>query len=95
MLDEIGDIYKEKLQNPQKAIAAYLEALELAADEPRQLLHKVLDLYTRDQAVEEGGRDHRCASPSSRPTRSSAAKYYYAAARITRDELKSLDDAVE
>ena len=34
-----------KLQNPQKATAAYLEALEVAPDD-HQLLQKVLDLYT-------------------------------------------------
>ena len=34
-----------KLQNPQKATAAYLEALEVAAED-HQLLQKVLDLYT-------------------------------------------------
>ena len=45
LLDEIGDIYHEKLQNPQKAIAAYLEALEVKPDD-HQLLQKVLDLYT-------------------------------------------------
>ena len=45
LLDEIGGIYHEKLQNPQKAIAAYLEALEIAPDD-HQLLQKVLDLYT-------------------------------------------------
>src|SRR5215471_5666297 len=40
LLDEIGDIYRDKLANPQKAIAAYLEALELKPQN-HVLLHKI------------------------------------------------------
>ncbi|MBV8761915.1 MAG: tetratricopeptide repeat protein, partial [Deltaproteobacteria bacterium] len=43
LLSEIGAVYYEKLQNPQKATAAYIEALELAPED-HQLLQKILDL---------------------------------------------------
>jgi tetratricopeptide (TPR) repeat protein len=42
---EIAGIYKEKLNNPQKAIAAQLEALNLRPGE-RELLHDLLELFS-------------------------------------------------
>jgi lipopolysaccharide biosynthesis regulator YciM len=45
LLDQIGSIYYDRLQNAQKATAAYLEALEVTPED-HQLLQKVLDLYT-------------------------------------------------
>src|SRR6185436_15032786 len=42
LLDEIGGIYHDKLQNAQKSTGAYLEALEISPDD-HQLLQKVLD----------------------------------------------------
>ena len=94
LLDEIGDIYHEKLQNAQKAIAAYLEALEVAARQSRQLLHKVLDLYSETKQWKKAVEIiERIAELETDPIRS--GKYYHAAARICRDELKSLDDAIE
>src|SRR3569623_1913196 len=42
---QIAAVYKEKLTNPQKAIASHLEALELKAGD-RQLLHNLLDLFS-------------------------------------------------
>jgi golgin subfamily B member 1 len=43
--EQIIAVYKDKLKNPQKAIAAYLEALELRPN-AHHLLHDVLDLFT-------------------------------------------------
>src|SRR5262249_52658373 len=45
LLDEIGDIYHERLQNPQKAITAYLEAIELKPQD-HVVQHKLLERYT-------------------------------------------------
>src|SRR2546430_60935 len=44
LLDEIGGIYHQQLQNPQKAIGAYLEALEVSPED-HSILQKVQDLY--------------------------------------------------
>ena len=71
LLDEIAGIYKEKLKNPQKAIAAYLEALEAQAGRPPAAAQRARPLH-RDQAVEEGGRDPAASSPSSRAARCKA-----------------------
>jgi len=51
LLSEVGGIYHEKLQNPQKATAAYLEALEVAPED-HQLLQKALDLSTETRQLD-------------------------------------------
>jgi tetratricopeptide (TPR) repeat protein len=93
LLDTIGGIYHEKLQNPQKATAAYLEALEVSPED-HQLLQKVLDLYTETKqwkkAVETIERFVALETDSVRK-----GAYYHAAATVCRDELKSLDEAVD
>jgi tetratricopeptide (TPR) repeat protein len=93
LLDEIGGIYHDKLANPQKATAAFLDALEVAPED-HQLLQKVLDLYTETKqwkkAVETIERFIALEPDSVR-----RGAYYHAAATVCRDELKSLDEAVD
>jgi tetratricopeptide (TPR) repeat protein len=93
LLDEVGGIYHDKLQNPQKATAAYLEALEVSPED-HQLLQKVLDLYTETKqwkkAVETIERFIALEPDTVR-----RGAYYHAAATVCRDELKSLDEAVD
>ncbi|HEX3476271.1 MAG TPA: tetratricopeptide repeat protein, partial [Kofleriaceae bacterium] len=93
LLSDIGGIYHDKLQNPQKATAAYLDALEVSPED-HQLLQKVLDLYTETKqwkkAVETIERFIALEPDSLR-----RGAYYHAAATVCRDELKSLDEAVE
>src|SRR4029434_8535297 len=43
--EEIAGIYKDKLNNPQKAIAANLEALNFKPTD-HQILHNLLDLFS-------------------------------------------------
>jgi tetratricopeptide (TPR) repeat protein len=93
LLDEIGGIYHDRLQNMQKAIAAYLEALEVAPED-HQLMQKVLDLYTETKQWKKAVETiERFISLEADPVRRGA--YYYAAATVCRDELKSLDEAVD
>jgi tetratricopeptide (TPR) repeat protein len=93
LLDEIAGIYHEKLQNPQKATAAYLEAIEAAPDD-HQLLQKLLDLYTETKQWKKVVETiDRFIALESDDVRKGA--YYHASATICRDELKSLDDAVD
>jgi len=93
LLDEIAAIYRDKLNNPQKSITAYLDALE-TAPEDHQLLQKLLDLYTEQKmwkkVVETIDRFIALESDGIRK-----GAYYHAAATIYRDELKSLDEAVD
>ncbi|MCG8418317.1 MAG: tetratricopeptide repeat protein [Proteobacteria bacterium] len=93
LLDEIGDIYRDKLSNSQKAISAYLEALDIAPED-HQLLQKVLDLYSATQqwkkAVEIIERFiHLEEDPIRR------GSYYQAAGTICRNELKAVDESIE
>ncbi|MEM9488949.1 MAG: tetratricopeptide repeat protein, partial [Myxococcota bacterium] len=93
LLDEIGSIYQDKLDNSQKAIGAYLDALDITADD-HQLLQKLLDLYSSTKqwkkAVEIIGRFIALESDSIR-----RGSYYQAAGTICRNELKALDEAIE
>ena len=93
LLDEIGDIYQERLDNSQKAIGAYLEAIDIAPDD-HQLLQKVLDLYSATQqwkkAVEIIGRFIELEEDPIR-----RGSYHQAAGTICRNELKALDEAIE
>ena len=93
LLDEIGGIYHEKLANTQKAIGAYLEAIEVTPDD-HQLLQKVLDLYTETKQWKKAVETiERFIALTPDPIR--RGLYYNAAATLCRDELKSLDEAVD
>lgn len=93
MLEEIGDLWSEKLKNPQKAIESYHDASELKPKD-HKILHKLLMLYQStkhwDQAIEIIQRiadlDERVQAKS---------KYAYTVAVILRDEVKDADRAVE
>jgi tetratricopeptide (TPR) repeat protein len=93
LLDEIGGIYRERLQNSQKATAAYIEALEIDAED-HQLLQKLLDLYSETKQWKKAVEViERFIALENDPLR--RGPYYQAAATICRDELKALDEAVD
>lgn len=92
MLDEIGDLWHEKLKNAQKAIEAYSEASEL---DPKnhKVLHKLLGLYQQTKQWDEAiGVIQRVSDLDER--KSAKAKYAYTIAVILRDELKDTDRAI-
>jgi tetratricopeptide (TPR) repeat protein len=93
LLDEIGDLWRQKLKDVGSAVGAYLEALTLTPGS-HVLLHKLLDAYTEQRqwrrAVEVLD---QLADGESSPERRS--RYRYAAAVIARDELHDLDLAVD
>jgi tetratricopeptide (TPR) repeat protein len=93
LLDEIGEIYHKKLNNAQKASAAFLEALEVRPDD-HQLLQKVLDLYTETEQWKKAVETIlRFVELEKDPLRKGA--YYQAAGIICRDKLKALDEAID
>ncbi|MFU8804187.1 MAG: tetratricopeptide repeat protein, partial [Bradymonadaceae bacterium] len=89
-LAKIGDLLGGKLTQPERAVEAYLEALDA---EPKSvvILRKLLDLYTKTKQWHEAVQillriiDQETDAPR-------AAKYYYTAAVIYRDEI---DDGAE
>ncbi len=90
--EQIIRIYKEQLKNPQKAIAAYLEALEIKPA-AHNLLHDVLDLFTETKQWKKAVEILlRLAGVEQGKVR---AKYLEAAGNITNYELHSADEAVE
>jgi tetratricopeptide (TPR) repeat protein len=92
-LEEIGDLYQEKLANPQKSIAAYLEALDVRPKD-HGVLHKVLERYSETKQWKKAIEVMlRGAELETDPTR--RGTYLYSAAVTSRDEVKSLDEAVE
>jgi tetratricopeptide (TPR) repeat protein len=93
LLQEIGNIYHDKGNNPQKATAAYLEALE-ASPGDHSLLQKLLDIYTETKQWKKAVETiERFIALEPDTVRKGA--YYHAAATVCRDELKSLDEAVD
>ncbi len=91
--DEIGDIYREKLKNQQKAISAYLDALNLKPSN-HVVLHKLLELYHETSQWKKMIEILvRITDLEQDPLK--RGKYFYTAAVIYRDELKALDEAIE
>jgi len=92
MLQEVGDLWHEKLKNAQKAIEAYAEAGELEPDNHR-LLHKLLMLYQQTRQWDEAiGIIQRISDLDDRD--SAKSKYAYTVAVILRDEIKDADRSI-
>ena len=93
MLNEIGDIWTDKDNNPQKGIEALEEALEL---EPQNhvLLHKLLQLYQKtSQWAQMVDCLQRIADMEVEPNRKS--RYLYTMAQLYRDKLDDQMRAVD
>lgn len=93
LLDEIGDIYVQPLGNSQKAISAYLEALDIEP-ENHQLLQKVLERYTETQQWKKAVSVIERFIELEKDPRFKGS-YYQAAGTICRDELKAMDEALD
>jgi len=90
---DIGDIWQDKLKNPQKAISAYQEASALVPNN-RPILHKLMPLYqTTKQWQNVVDVVKRVCTMEE--DKDKLAKLYYTIAAIYRDEIKSAEDAVE
>ena len=95
LLDEIGAIYQDakRLNNPGKAVAAYVEALEVTPGD-HSLLQKVLDVYTESKQWKKVVETiQRFIDLEDDPIR--RGSYLLAAGTIARDELKASDEAIE
>jgi tetratricopeptide (TPR) repeat protein len=93
LLEEVGALYHTRLQNPHKAAATYVEALEVAPD-AHQLLQKLLDLcIDHKQWTKAVETIERFVALESDPFKKGL--YFHAAGTLCRDELKSADEAVD
>jgi tetratricopeptide (TPR) repeat protein len=85
LLEEIGDLYRDKIGDKAAAISAYLEALEARPDS-QSLLHALLELYSEEKQWRRAvDIVRRLVDMTREPAH--RAKYYYAAAVICRDEI--------
>lgn len=93
LLAEIGDLYLTKLEDPQAAVGAYREALELKSDD-HKLLHKCLDVYVEQKAWAQALEmlERLIAIEKVAGVR---AKYRHAAGLIARDELGRPEQAAK
>jgi golgin subfamily B member 1 len=90
---ESGKLFRERLNDPPKAVIAFQKALELRPRDPA-VLHRLLDLYTeRRQWREAVGTLDQIVEVEIDPTR--RARYHYTAAVVLRDELGMIDAALE
>ncbi len=93
LLEELGALHAEKLNDPSSALGAYLEALKIEPSS-RKILHKVLEIYTQQKqwrrAIEV-----LTSLAELETSKERRAKYGYAAAVIARDELQDAELAVE
>ncbi len=92
LLQEIADLWRDKLDNRQKAIEHMVEATTL---EPKNhvLLHKLLQLHQEMKQWKEATEViQRIADLDGRAT--AKAKYAYTVGVILRDELKDIDGAL-
>jgi golgin subfamily B member 1 len=92
LMEEIGDLWSDKLKNPVKAIESYVEASELQPKN-HKLLHKLLTLYQSTSQWEPTIEIiDRVAALDTR--NEAKAKYAYTVGVITRDELKDAAQAL-
>jgi golgin subfamily B member 1 len=92
LLEHVATIHSERRNDPQRAIAAYLEALKIWPDE-RSIMHRLLELYTDTkqwkQSVQLLGRLATLADDATR------APYFVAAGNILAEELSARAEAIE
>ncbi len=92
LLEHVATIHSERRNDPQRAIAAYLEALKIWPDE-RSIMHRLLELYTDTkqwkQSVQLLARLAELADDATR------APYFVAAGNILAEELQARAEAIE
>lgn len=93
LLQEVADLWKDKLNNSQKAIEMLSEAADLEG-ENHIVLHKLLGLYQETKQWQQAADViQRVADLDGND--SHKAKYAYTIGVIYRDELKDVDGALE
>ncbi|MBA3541286.1 MAG: tetratricopeptide repeat protein, partial [Deltaproteobacteria bacterium] len=93
LLEEMGDIWRERLKDTSNAIGAYLEGLDLA-EGSRVLLHKLLESFTETREWRKAI-DMLDALSAQETSPDRRARFHYTAGVIARDELNDSELAVE
>lgn len=93
LLSAIAELYQGKLKNVEKAVAALREALAVKPD-AFPVLHRLVELYSETKQWKRAVEIILKLAELDASARV-RARYYYTAAVISRDEIRSLDDALE
>jgi tetratricopeptide (TPR) repeat protein len=92
LLQRVADIHYQRRNDPQRAIAAYFEALQIWPDE-RTILHRLLELLSETKQWKQAVQTlHKLAEITEGEAR---APYLTAAAAILSDELASPREAID
>jgi tetratricopeptide (TPR) repeat protein len=90
---EIGTLYAEKLNDTDKAIHAYQDALDLTPED-HQILHKMVQIYSdAEQWQNAVDTIQRIADTEKESMRKGS--FFQAAGTICRDKLKAHDEAID
>ena len=93
LLVECGDLFAERLQVPDEAIASYKAAVTLRPED-RVLLHRLLELLTAQQRWDDTLRVMlRIAAIE--PAPALRARYFYTAGILCRDEMGDAERALD
>jgi golgin subfamily B member 1 len=92
LLEHLATVHRDRRNDPQRAIAAYMEALKIWPDE-RSIMHRLLELLTETKQWKQSVQLlARLAELAEGPLR---APYYVAAGNIFAEELRAPSEAVE
>jgi len=93
LLNEIGDIFRDEMPDPEQSVMAYHEAMKLQPNS-MSTLRKLLDLYTRakmwPEAIQSLIRITEVEQDEAK-----LAKYYYTIGVMSRDQLGDAAQAVD
>jgi tetratricopeptide (TPR) repeat protein len=92
LLEHVAEIHHERRKDPQRAIAAYMAALEIWPDE-RSIMHRLLELLSETRQWKQSvGLLLRLAEQTEAEYR---APYYVAAGNILSDEMGAVAEAID
>jgi golgin subfamily B member 1 len=92
LLEHVAEIHHERRKDPQRAIAAYMAALEIWPDE-RSIMHRLLELLSETRQWKQSvGLLLRLAEQTEEEYR---APYYVAAGNILADEMGAVAEAID
>ncbi len=92
LLEHVATIHHERRKDPQRAIAAYMAALEIWPDE-RSIMHRLLELLSETRQWKQSvALLLKLAEQTDEPDR---APYYVAAGNILSEEMNAPGEAVD
>jgi len=92
LLEHVAEIHHERRKDPQRAIAAYMAALEIWPDE-RSIMHRLLELLSETRQWKQSVALLIKLAEQTEPEY--RAPYYVAAGNILSDEMGAVPEAID